>query len=66
VPDAGQLTLDVGAALEAWRERGEPNNGIVIMMSEDTHNQFHHWVYMSEQPDPADRPTLRIAYEVPP
>jgi serine/threonine protein kinase len=66
VPDAGQLTLDMGAALEAWRERGEPNNGIVIMMSEDTHNQFHHWVYMSEQPDPADRPTLRIAYEVPP
>jgi tRNA A-37 threonylcarbamoyl transferase component Bud32 len=64
VPDAGQLMLDVGAALEAWRERGEPNNGIVIMMSEDTHNQSHHWVYMSEQPDPADRPTLCIAYEV--
>ena len=63
VPDAGQLSFDVGQALAAWRERGEPNYGLVVMMSEDSHNQAHHWVYMTEQPDPADRPTLHVLYE---
>ncbi|RLC91257.1 MAG: hypothetical protein DRI77_14030, partial [Chloroflexi bacterium] len=63
VPDEGYLTLDVTRAVVAWRERGEPNYGLVVMMSEDSHNQAHHWVYLSEQPDPADRPTLRIACE---
>ena len=66
VPDAGYLTLDVTPATIAWRERGEPNYGLVVMMSEDSHNQAHHWVYLSEQPDPADRPTLRVVYEVTP
>ncbi len=66
VPDAGRLTLDVSQAVMFWRERGEPNHGLVVMMSEDSHNQAHYWVYMSEQPDPANRPTLRITYEVAP
>jgi len=66
VPDEGRLTFDVSEALEAWRERGEPNHGILVMMSEDSHNWAHHWVYLSEQPAPADRPTLRVAYEVVP
>jgi hypothetical protein len=62
VPDEGLLVFDVTEALRAWVERGEPNHGILVMMSEDSHNQAHHWVYMSEQPDPADRPTLRVGY----
>jgi serine/threonine protein kinase len=66
VPDAGRLTLDIGRALIFWRERGKPNHGLVVMMSKDSHNQAHHWVYMSEQPEPADRPTLHITYEVAP
>jgi len=66
VPDAGSLVFDVVEAVAAWSERGEPNYGLVVMMSEDSHNQAHHWVYMSEQPDPADRPTLRVVYEVAP
>jgi hypothetical protein len=33
------------------------------MMSEDSHNQAHHWVYLSEQAAAADRPALRVAYE---
>ncbi len=66
VPDVGQLTFDVSRALVFWREQGEPNYGLIVMMSEDSHNQAHHWVYMSEQPDPADQPTLRIAYEAAP
>jgi hypothetical protein len=63
IPDEGYLLLDVSEALRFWRGRGEPNYGVVIMMSEDSHNWAHHWVYLSEQPAPADRPTLRIAYE---
>lgn len=63
MPDEGYLILDVTRALEFWHERGEPNYGVVIMMSEDSHNWAHHWVYLSEQPAPADRPTLHIAYE---
>jgi hypothetical protein len=63
MPDEGYLILDVSEALRFWHERGEPNHGVVIMMSEDSHNWAHHWVYLSEQPAPADRPTLRIAYE---
>jgi hypothetical protein len=66
VPNAGQLTFDVGKALEAWRKQGKPNYGLVVMMSADSHNQAHHWVYMSEQSSPGDRPTLQIAYEVAP
>ncbi len=66
VPDEGMLTLDVTRAVAAWQERGEPNYGLVVMMAEDSHNQAHHWVYMSEQPDPTDQPTLRIIYEVAP
>jgi serine/threonine protein kinase len=63
MPDEGYLILDVTRALEFWHERGEPNYGVVIMMSEDSHNWAHHWVYLSEQPAPVDQPTLRIAYE---
>ncbi len=66
VPDVGQLTFDVSRALMFWQEQGQPNYGLVVMMSEDSHNQAHHWVYMSEQPDPADWPTLRIVYEAAP
>jgi hypothetical protein len=63
MPDEGYLILDVTRALEFWHERGEPNYGVVIMMSEDSHNWAHHWVYLSEQPAPVDQPALRIAYE---
>jgi hypothetical protein len=66
VPDGGRLTLNVEGAVEAWQERGEANHGLVVMMEEDSHNQAHHWAYMSEQPDAVDRPTLHIAYEMPP
>lgn len=66
VPDAGRLTLDVTQAVIAWYERGELNYGLVVMMSQDSHNQAHHWVYTSEQTDPGDRPELRIRYEVRP
>jgi hypothetical protein len=63
MPDEGYLNLDMAEALRFWHERGEPNYGVVVMMSEDSHNWAHHWVYMSEQPASADRPTLRIAFE---
>jgi hypothetical protein len=63
VPNEGWLAFDVSRAVRAWHERGEPNDGLVVMMAEDSHNQAHHWVYLSEQPDPADRPTLHIACE---
>ncbi|MEA3396913.1 MAG: protein kinase [Chloroflexota bacterium] len=66
VPDVGQLTFDVSRALLFWQEQGQPNYGLVVMMSEDSHNQAHHWVYMSEQPDSAGQPTLRIVYEAAP
>jgi hypothetical protein len=63
LPDAGWIDFDVGLAVAAWHERGEPNHGLVVMMSDDSHNQAHHWVYMTEQADPVDRPSLRIGYE---
>jgi serine/threonine-protein kinase len=66
VPDMGQLRLDVVRAVKTWHERGEPNCGLVVMMSEDSHNQAHHWAYMSDQPEAIDQPRLRIAYEVSP
>ena len=64
VPDEGLLVFDVSQALAFWHDRGEPNYGIVVMMSADSHNQVHHWAYLSEQPDSIDRPTLRVVYEV--
>lgn len=66
MPDTGLATFDVGRAVARWHENGEPNHGLVVMMSADSHNQAHHWVYMSEQPDPADQPVLQIFYEADP
>jgi len=66
LPDTGVVAFDVRQALAAWRERGEPNNGLVVMMSEDSDNRAHHWLYTSEQPSPADRPTLTVVYEAGP
>ena len=66
VPDRGQLRLDVTRAVQMWLEEGHPNYGLVVMMSQDSHNQAHHWVYMTEQPHAADRPTLEITFEVGP
>jgi len=64
VPDLGPLVLDVTPAVAAWLG-GRPNNGLVVMMAADSHNQSHHWVMTTDQPSPADRPTLRIAYLTP-
>ncbi len=66
MPDAGWMTFDVSQAVIEWHEHKQPNEGLVVMMSEDSHNQAHHWVYMTEQANPADRPTLRVAYGVSP
>jgi Protein kinase domain len=66
VPNGGQLKLDVSRALETWYKQGKPNYGLVVLMSADSHNQAHYWVYMSEQSDPADRPALNIVYKVEP
>jgi tRNA A-37 threonylcarbamoyl transferase component Bud32 len=66
VPDSGPLTFDVTEAVRAWAERGQPNYGLVVMMSADSHNMAHHWVMMSEQADAADRPTLAVVYEAGP
>ncbi len=66
LPDTGIVAFDVSQALAAWRERGEPNNGLVVMMSEDSDNRAHHWLYTSEQSSPADRPTLTVVYEAGP
>jgi len=65
VPDLGPLVLDVTPAVVAWLG-GQPNNGLVVMMAADSHNQSHHWVMMTEQPSSSDRPTLRIAYKTGP
>jgi hypothetical protein len=66
VPNVGQLSLNVSKALENWHQHAKPNYGLVVMMSADSHKQAHHWVYMSEQPNPADRPTLHILYKAAP
>jgi hypothetical protein len=66
VLDHGVTVFDVSRAVAAWQVEGKPNYGLIVMMSTDTHNQFHHWVYLSEQPDSADRPTLRIWYKAAP
>ena len=66
VPNGGQLRLDVRQALEAWYHQGKPNYGLVVLLSADSHNLAHYWVYMSEQPDPADRPALDLVYTVKP
>ena len=66
MPDAGVAAFDVSQAFTFWHEGGEPNYGLVVMMSADSHNQAHHWVCMSEQADPADQPVLHIVYEAMP
>jgi serine/threonine protein kinase len=61
-----RLTFDVTKAVRAWHEEGKPNHGLVLMMSEDSHNMAHWWAYMSEQADAGVRPALYIDYEIGP
>ncbi|MGC9393694.1 MAG: protein kinase domain-containing protein [Anaerolineae bacterium] len=66
VMEAGALRFNVTQAMRAWHESGQPNTGLVVMMSEDSHNMAHWWVAMSEQAEILTRPTLVIAYKVTP
>jgi len=66
MPDEGCVSFDVTEAVSAWRERGEPNCGLLVQASEDSHNQAHYWIQMSEQPRSADRPRLSISYAIMP
>lgn len=61
-----RIAFDVTKAVRGWHEEGKPNYGLVIMMSEDSHNMAHWWAYMSEQADANVRPALHVAYEVKP
>ncbi|MBN1262179.1 MAG: DNRLRE domain-containing protein, partial [Anaerolineae bacterium] len=62
IAETGPLVFNVTKALHAWIEERRPNQGFVIMMSEDSHNMAHWWLYLSEQPEAAARPTLRVSY----
>ncbi len=66
IQETRRLTFDVTKAVRAWVEERKPNHGLVLMMSEDSHNMAHWWAYMSEQADAGVRPALHIAYEVKP
>jgi serine/threonine protein kinase len=66
IQETGRLTFDVTKAVRGWYEEGKPNYGLVIMISEDSHNMAHWWVYMSEQADTNVRPALQVAYEAAP
>ncbi len=64
MPERGWVTIDVTTAVSIWQTRGRSGGGLVVMLTPDSHPQSHYWVYMSEQMDPIDRPTLRVTYEV--
>jgi hypothetical protein len=66
IEKTGQVAFDVTEAVRAWHEAGKPNYGLVVMMSEDSHNMAHWWAPMSEQTDPNVRPALRVDYEMTP
>ncbi|MBN1922563.1 MAG: protein kinase [Anaerolineae bacterium] len=66
VTEAGALCFNVTQAVRVWHESGQPNAGLVVMMSEDSHNMAHWWVAMSEQAEILTHPTLVIAYEAVP
>jgi serine/threonine protein kinase len=66
IQETGRIAFDVTKAVRGWHEEGNPNYGLVIMMSEDSHNMAHWWAYMSEQDAAHVRPALHVAYEVKP
>ncbi len=66
IRETGRLTFDVTKAVQGWHDEKKPNYGLVIMMSEDSHNMAHWWAYLSEQADAGVRPALHVTYEVQP
>lgn len=59
----GPLRFEVTQAVRDWQSGAWANEGLVIMMSEDSHNMAHWWVSLSEQTDAQAQPTLRIAIQ---
>jgi hypothetical protein len=66
LPEQGLMTLDLTQAIVGWQRRGRLGGGLVLMLSDDSPSQCQYWVYLTEQSDLADRPTLRITYKAPP
>jgi serine/threonine protein kinase len=66
LPDSGTIALNLTQTIIGWQKRGRPGGGLGLMFSDDSDPQCHYWVYLTEQADPADRPTLQIFYKVAP
>ena len=66
MPETGLVTLNLTQAIVGWQRRGRAGGGLVLMLSDDSDPRCHYWVYLTEQSDPADRPTLQITYKVAP
>ena len=66
VSETGGVTLNITQAIVGWQKRGRAGGGLVLMLSDDSDYRCHYWVTMTEHAIPAERPTIRITYEVSP
>ncbi|MBI5653827.1 MAG: serine/threonine protein kinase, partial [Chloroflexi bacterium] len=63
--DSGTRALDVTPLVASWLSRGRAGGGLVLMLADDSDPNCHYSIATTERANPADRPTLRVVYEVP-
>jgi tRNA A-37 threonylcarbamoyl transferase component Bud32 len=60
----GWLELDITPLVEDWLA-GEPNQGLLIRMADDSFGMAHLWVYTGQYEDPDLRPKFTLVYRRP-
>jgi len=65
LPDAGLVALNLTQTIAGWHKRGRAGGGVVLMLAEDNASACQYWVDLTEQTNPANRPTLHITYKEP-
>jgi tRNA A-37 threonylcarbamoyl transferase component Bud32 len=64
LPDSGTVALDVTPIVAGWLNRGRAGGGLVLMLTDDSDSNCHFIIATTERANPAERPTLRVLYEV--
>jgi serine/threonine protein kinase len=57
----GWLELDVTQLVQGWLA-GEPNQGLLVHLTDDSFGMAHLWVYTSQYEDPDLRPKFTLVY----
>ena len=65
LPDAGSVALNLTQTIAGWHKRGRTGGGVMLMLADDNVSACQYWVDLTEQTNPANRPTLHTMFKEP-